>query len=36
MLDERMRRVVPTGTTTLLIGTSSKDIRLRGEIRTRD
>jgi beta-glucosidase len=36
MLDERMRWVLPTGTTTLLIGTSSKDIRLRGEIRTRD
>jgi len=36
MLDERMRWVLPTGTTTLLVGTSSKDIRLRGEIRTRD
>ena len=35
VLDERMRWVLPTGTTTILVGASSKDIRLRGQIQTR-
>jgi beta-glucosidase len=35
VLDERMRWVVPAGTTTIMVGASSKDIRLRGEIKTR-
>ena len=35
VLDERMRWVLPQGATTILIGASSKDIRLRGELVTR-
>lgn len=34
VLDERLRWVLPAGATTLLIGASSKDIRLRGELTT--
>jgi len=36
VLDERLRWIFPTGTTTFLVGASSKDIRLRSEIRTRE
>ena len=32
ILDEQMRWVLPESATTLLIGASSKDIRLRGEL----
>jgi beta-glucosidase len=35
LLDQGVRWVLPDGTTTLMIGASSKDIRLRGEIKTR-
>ena len=35
VLDERKRWVAPIGTTTVLVGASSNDIRLRGQIRTR-
>ena len=35
VLDENMRWVLPSGTTTLLVGASSNDIRLRGELTTR-
>jgi beta-glucosidase len=35
VLDERMHWVLPQGATTILIGASSKDIRLRGELVTR-
>ena len=34
VLDERIHWVLPAGATTLLIGASSKDIRLRGELTT--
>jgi beta-glucosidase len=34
VLDERMQWILPSGTTTILIGASSKDIRLRGELTT--
>jgi beta-glucosidase len=35
VLDEHQRWVVPAGVTTVMIGASSSDIRLRGEIHTR-
>jgi beta-glucosidase len=35
VLDEKQRWVLPAGTTTILVGASSNDIRLRGEIHTR-
>jgi len=35
VLDEHMRWAVPAGSTTVLVGASSNDIRLRGELRTR-
>jgi beta-glucosidase len=35
VFDERLGWILPTGTTTILVGASSKDIRLRGELRTR-
>ena len=35
VLNEGLRWVLPDGTTTLLVGASSKDIRLRGGIETR-
>jgi beta-glucosidase len=34
VLDERMRWTVPAGSMTVLVGASSKDIRLRGQIAT--
>jgi beta-glucosidase len=35
VLDERLGWVLPTGTTIILVGASSNDIRLRGQLRTR-
>lgn len=35
VLDQSMRWVLPLGTTTLLVGASANDIRLRGELATR-
>jgi len=35
VLDEHRHLVLPAATTTILVGASSKDIRLRGQVQTR-